>query len=268
MVKYRWSIQRSKYEWRGASIWVTYLLTSWRPQNIIRNTIVKCPRLLIVEDKNLLVTFVQDVFKVDYIFLMKALHCIGGLHSENKTFSLTANMNSFAWKLSLDAGQEMVVPFMTWPCNPFVSVVQRPVKRLFIGEICRSWTLKTKVTKTLSSWKQCCTGKMPHRQLKCKDSCTKWDIWNKYLKMPHKNRRELKVLADGFLNGRGDGGGRKNPLIEGCGADGQQSVHMVCNLSGWSEFFPDDLRSFQIISKSSRWSEKLPDVLKSAGINV
>ena len=37
----------------------------------------------------------------------------GGLHSENKTFSLTANMNSFAWKLSLDAGQEMVVPFMT-----------------------------------------------------------------------------------------------------------------------------------------------------------
>ena len=147
MVKYRWSIQRSKYEWRGASIWVTYLLTSWRPQNIIRNTIVKCPRLLIVEDKNLLVTFVQDVFKVDYIFLMKALHCIGGLHSENKTFSLTANMNSFAWKLSLDAGQEMVVPFMTWPCNPFVSVVQRPVKRLFIGEICRSWTLKPKSQK-------------------------------------------------------------------------------------------------------------------------
>ena len=66
-----------------------------------------------MEDKNLLVTFVQDVFKVDYIFLMKALHCIGGLHSENKAFSLTANMNSFAWKLSLDAGQEMVVPFMT-----------------------------------------------------------------------------------------------------------------------------------------------------------
>ena len=61
----------------------------------------------------MLVTFVQDVFKVDYIFLMKALHCIGGLHSENKTFSLTANMNSFAWKFSVNADQEMVVSFIT-----------------------------------------------------------------------------------------------------------------------------------------------------------
>ena len=60
-----------------------------------------------------MVTFVQDVLKVDYIFLMKALHCIEGLHSENKLFSLTANVNSFAWKFSMNADQEMVVSFMT-----------------------------------------------------------------------------------------------------------------------------------------------------------
>ena len=49
--------------------------------------------VLLLEDKKLMVTFVQDVLKVDYIFLMKALHCIEGLHSENKLVSVTANMN-------------------------------------------------------------------------------------------------------------------------------------------------------------------------------
>ena len=33
--------------------------------------------------------------------------------------------------------------------------------------------------------------------------------------MPHKNRRELKVLADGFLI-KGGGITEKNPLREGC----------------------------------------------------